>query len=383
MSAREASVGGGAAPAPPPARVLFLPDFRHGNPYQARLAEHLAEHGFAVELAAGDARRVLARNAFGRPTLDLVHLHWPENYVAARSRAKLAVRAALFLGLLAAVRRRGVPVVWTVHNLGFHEARHPALEEAVRRRLAALADGIAVHFPAGVETVRRRLAVPGSTPVAVTPLGGDPPAEAPRRRPRAPGEPYVFCLLGEIRAYKNVPRVVEAFRGLADPDLRLVVAGRVREPGIERELAALAAGDPRIELRFGFLDEAELLAILRRADAFVLGGDDYFTSASALQAAGWGLVVVAPPNPHLESFLAREGWLRYRAGDAADLAGALTAAAAGSASGEANRRRALELTYPRLAAATADLYRLVLSARGRPPRPAPAPAGAAPPSPPR
>lgn len=349
--------------------MLFLPDFRHGNPYQQRLADHLRDHGFVVEFSAGDARRSLARQLVGRRTLDVVHVHWPENYVSSASRAKLLVRAGLFLLLLRLVRLRGLRIVWTVHNLDFHEPRHPALEEAFRRRLAGVCHGLAVHFPGGRELVRERLRVAAKTPIALTPLGHDPPPDASLRPPRGPGEPFVFCHLGELRAYKNVPLVVDAFRGLSDPLLRLVVAGRVHEPALERRLRAAAGDDPRVALRVGFLDDEELAGHLRDADAFVLGGADFFTSASALQAAGWGLVVVAPPHPHLASFLDPDGWVRYRAGDVDALREALRLAAQRTEGGAANRRRSLVLTYPRLAAGTAALYRLILRPERRPPGP--------------
>jgi glycosyltransferase involved in cell wall biosynthesis len=339
--------------------VLFLPDFRSGNPYQRRLADGLHEHGFTVRFAARDARLMLAREALRRQPLGVVHVHWPENYVAAGSRLRLLLRGSLFLLVLWLMRRRGSKIVWTVHNLEFHEERQPVLEAAFRRRLARLCHALAVHFPAE-EVLRRRLRPRPRTPIVETPLGHDPPPASalPLRAPGA--RPFVFCHAGEIRAYKNVPLIVEAFRGNADPDLRLVVAGRVHDAPLRQRLTELAAGDNRIRLHFGFLAEEDLEACLHDADAFVVGGDDFFTSASALQAAGWGLAVVAPPHPHLASFLAPEGWVQYRPGDAGDLCRALREAAQRRVSGAANRERSLGLTYPRLAAATAALYRALL-----------------------
>ena len=341
-------------------RVFFIPDFRHGNPYQQRLADELGELGFEVRFSSHDARRTLLLQFLRWRPIEIIHVHWPENYLVSDSALLALLRTGLLLSLLRLARLRGTKIVWTIHNVEFHDWRHPRLEAKARRWLAGLCHGLAVHFAAAEPLVRKHLGVRPEIPVVLTPLGGDPPSLGALERRSNDASPFVFCHFGELRRYKNVPFIVEAFRRLERRDVRLLIAGRVHEPALERTLTRHAAGDPRIELRLGYLADEELEACLLAADAFVLGSDEFFTSASALQAAGWAMVVVAPEHPHLASFLAPEGWVRYAPGDVEDLSRALAVAAAGQCSGKANRGQAERFTYASLAASTGALYRRVL-----------------------
>ena len=189
--------------------------------------------------------------------LDALLVHWPDKlfWEAAGS----AEAAALIIRLTArlALRPRPVKLVWMVHDLRPHDGRwfKRLAWPPYAAMLAQLADG-ALTLSSGTRAV-----VQAAYPV----LGRKPfehiwhpayPGEAVTPEVRAAaragfgwrGAERVYGYCGQLRPYKGVEDLIAAFAGLADPDARLLIAGRPRDPGIAATLESLAGGDPRIRL---------------------------------------------------------------------------------------------------------------------------------------
>ncbi len=127
------------------------------NPYQQMLADALRAQGTSVRLGSGPGRSGGAhhagldprRYASGHPS------HWMYRYLAPMLRADTA-RAARRTALeLRCLRRLGVRVIWTMHNVGEHDGQGN-LESRFNRRLVSLADAVICHCSAA-----RQLAVEG------------------------------------------------------------------------------------------------------------------------------------------------------------------------------------------------------------------------------
>src|SRR5688500_12472076 len=148
--------------------VLFVPDYTRGNPHQLQLDQALAPLGVRATLSGGIGRLPLlgAVAAHGRP--DVLHLHWTDRMLLGRSRAASALRSAAFIGQVISLRRAGVRVVWTVHNLHSHSGHHQRIEHAANRILARLYDGIIVYCCAAASAVRRQFALPSGTERKIT-----------------------------------------------------------------------------------------------------------------------------------------------------------------------------------------------------------------------
>jgi glycosyltransferase involved in cell wall biosynthesis len=72
--------------------------------------------------------------------------------------------------------------------------------------------------------------------------------------------------MGRVQSYKGPEVLIRAFRRLADPSLRLHIAGE--GPALDG-CRALAAGDPRIRF-YGFVVGEERIGLLSTADCLVL-----------------------------------------------------------------------------------------------------------------
>ena len=95
-------------------------------------------------------------------TVDLFHLHWPE-WVAFDD-------LATHQGIVSDLQARGVPVVWTAHNLTPHEKR-PDVYDGIYALWAAAATAVIHHSHTGAERFRQRYGTGPATRHVVIPHG--------------------------------------------------------------------------------------------------------------------------------------------------------------------------------------------------------------------
>lgn len=349
--------------------VLASPAYvNRRNPYTALLYDHLRPLGVA-------ATDFLPRTALAR-RYDIVHVHWPERTLFSAHAASAAVKTAAFLALLALARGRGARVVWTVHNLASHDQSFPAIERRLWRSFLRRVDGVISLSRIGLTLARERVPHLASLPSAVIPIGSFRSAypatvgrgEA-RRRLAVPEGARVLAFVGQVRPYKNLPALIRAFRGLADADAVLLVAGLAPDPGHARELAALAEGDPRIRLALGFVPDEDMQLYLQAADLVVLPYAEILNSGAAILALDFDRPVLLPHLGAMAELAATAGeaWVRTYDGPLDDrVLSEAMAWACGKRmleAGRGERSPALAAPWPELAALTLALYRAVLAAR--------------------
>jgi beta-1,4-mannosyltransferase len=296
--------------------------------YIGLLRDALRAEGVEVvtDLALTDCLRDDAR-------LDVVHLHWLE-YIAnldATPRSGLirsAVRCVRFLRDLIRLRRRGIAVVWTAHNLRPHEPRQPILEHVLAVATMLLSNAVITHSRYARERLSRLY--PATGKILVIPHGSYVDAFAGygiAEPDRSSGAPFEFLCFGQIRPYKQLPELVRAFRALPHDDVRLVIAGK---PIVDAELERIreaADRDTRVVIDARYIPDDEVSVLHRRAHAAIFAYRDVFSSGALVLALSYGLPVVAPAvstatelvrPPGVETFGPGEltaGLERMRAGD--------------------------------------------------------------------
>jgi glycosyltransferase involved in cell wall biosynthesis len=293
--------------------------------------------------------------------LEVVHLHWLEYIVTLDPTPRSgfirsAVRAGRFLRDLARLRRRGISVVWTVHNLRPHEPRQPIIEHALAATTMLLSHGVITHSAYARERLSR--VYPATGKISVIPHGNytDAFAHYGVADPHSSsGAPFEFLCFGQIRPYKQLPELVRAFRALPTDAVRLVIAGK---PVVEAELERIreAAGDDgRVVIDARHIPDDEVSALHRRADAAIFAYRDVFSSGALLLALSYGLPVVAPAVSTATELVSPPGVETFGPGE-------LTAALDRMRTGDWRARRDAALqaaeTYPwsAVAASTVALY---------------------------
>ena len=355
-------------------RLVSFPPALDSNPYQRLLYEHLAAEGFQVVAGEGIEEgflrfRWILRH---RDDVDIVHFHWPQGLWhhhggPPRLRRTLSwVKLALLAMRLPFARRLGYRLVWTIHQVNPHEGGG-RLDREGARVLARNCDLLLAHDEGTAADARARLGgaarnveiVPHGNYRGVYPAGRQ-LEEARAELVIAPGT-FAFLCFGEIRAYKGVDRLLEAFSAADLPDAKLVIAGRPVDEASDAAVREAAERDPRIVPLLGFVPDERVTELFAACDAFVLARKPG-TSGSLLLALSLDTPVIAPRAQAYRELLddGAAGWL-FDAAAPGGLAETLAAAAsdpeAARVKAAAAGRVADRLAWPGIAARFAELLR--------------------------
>jgi beta-1,4-mannosyltransferase len=271
------------------------------NPYVVLLGRSLAALP-GVELRTFSRRRAL----FGR--IDVFHAHWPEILVDGRTGPRRAARQLFFVLFLLRLALTRTPWVRTIHN--------PELPRDLSRLQVAL-----------LRLAERRTALW----IRLNPDTPLPPAAAheliPHGHyrdwyaggPRGAAAPGRLAFAGQIRGYKGVEQLIEAFRSTAAhaPEWELVVAGRPTSDELAERIRGLADGDARITLDLRFLPDDDLVATITGAELVVLPYPEMHNSGGVLAALSLDRPVLVPEN-EVNRALADEvgpAWVRTFSGE--------------------------------------------------------------------
>ena len=197
-------------------RVAAFPRRLATNPYCELLYDHVERLG--VEVVEGRSGiRWLFRS---RRRVRVLHLHWPERHFRSGS---LPSAIGFALRLLAA-RLLGYRIVWTVHNAAPHEdaSGGDRLVRAILRRLATLV----VHCEAARRTLGpagpRAHVIPHGSYVGRYPNGIG--SRTARERLGVESDACVFLAFGQVRSYKGLDALLQAFSELPASHARLLIA---------------------------------------------------------------------------------------------------------------------------------------------------------------
>lgn len=298
------------------------------NPYVRLLQEALSEAGIACSVADGLSPR-LARSWHG--TVDVLHLHWLELLYASPQLSRTVRRlSAVLLGLLWA-KAGGCKVVYTVHNLNPHEQAFPPLDRIAHRTLFALADALHVHDEDAAFDVTRNYGrhkgvyvIPHGSYVGAYP--NDCSRQEARERLGLPSGSFVYLFLGQIRRYKGIEDLVDAFCRLNDTKSHLVIAGNVHDPEYGADLIRLTRGRPGIRTWFEYVADDQLQYFMSASDVIVLPYRDVTTSGAAVLGLSFGKPIVAPALSGFRGWAADGRGILYAPSEREGLLDALTQA---------------------------------------------------------
>jgi glycosyltransferase involved in cell wall biosynthesis len=256
---------------------LVTSRFAYGDvPEPAGYALDERFYRLAARLPAGRMRRVaraaghvpgMLRYARTARRADVVHLQW------------LAVPE-----VDAALLPRGRPLVLTAHDVLPREPRRG--QRSALARLYRRMDAVVVHTDAGRRRLVDELGLPAER-VHVIPHGAFTHLrELPRERALAPelaavAGPVVL-FLGLLRPYKGIDVLLRAWHGMDGAELWVVGMPRMDTAPLR------ASAGPGVRFVERFVADAELPALLRRADLVVLPYREAEQSGVAFSALAFG-----------------------------------------------------------------------------------------------
>jgi len=348
------------------------------NPYARLLYSELERVGFET-IGGGPLKlKWLLRS---RRHVDILHFHWdpqqkyvqrPADRMTALLRRLRGERlvpwwdVASFVTLLVAARTLRYSLVWTIHEIRPHESEHSRHDILASRALARLSDLLLAHDAATAERAREELGLP-SAEIHVVPhgsyVGAYPPGRARddvRSELGVQPDAFVFLAFGHLRAYKELPILLEAFQSLPLPSARLIVAGVPWDAEMRNIASVAAERDARIRLMLGPVPVEGVDELFKASDAAVFPRGDGWTSGSLILAMSMGVPVVAARRSTYVELMDGEtsGWL-FEPGDVSSLKDCLLAAATNPEQARRKGAHALTLasrmTWARSAAITARL----------------------------
>jgi len=206
----------------------------------------------------------------------------------------LGVETGEFCRLL---KSAGTPSVVTLHTV--HTAASAYLERlfSIRRcyeSLGRYCDAVIVHQRETAQQTLERYGVPRDR-IAVIPHGTEAiavePRNAARERLGLPGDIRLLLAFGFIHPQKNLHTVLRAMQWLPrSVPVRLLVVGSLQNPawynraylGALRRLVHRCDAEDRVELRDGFVSDADAASFLAASDLVLLPHSQGYGSASGV-----------------------------------------------------------------------------------------------------
>lgn len=326
--------------------VRCLPIAGTANPYQLLMMRGLAEHpGLDVRHGAAGRLFPFVRTAIASPRRTVIHLDWLDSYLVRSSGWLTRIQQFAFaVDTWLASRWPGVTLAWTLHNIAPHDRAVPPRERACRRAFARACAWIRVFSASSIDRASRSLDVDPSRFVVQAegsytgyyPEHADPTEPSERLEPREDAPP-VIGYVGAVRPYKGLEQLLDAAEAL--PRARFLIAGRPADAEYAQRVSARVSGLPNVTCRLGFVDDADISALMRAIDIVCLPFARVENSGSAILAMGFAKPVVAPAMGVLVERLSGQPELLYGPGELTDtLAAALALAPERRAAiGRANR----------------------------------------------
>ncbi len=279
----------------------------------------------------------------------------------------------VFLVRLAFLSLMGVRFVWTVHNLYSHNGRSRSIEKLMTKRVMDIVSKIIVHSSKALEFIESEFGGKNLDKVVVVRHGnyigvyenGVSKADA-RTKLGLESKGLVILFLGNVRAYKGVRELVDAFEEIGG-ECTLLIAGRIFNDAGFTELERTIRGDKRILLKPGYVPDEEIQYYMNAADVVVFPYQEILTSGAVILAMSFGKACIAPLIGAIPDVLDDQGAILYHPDRDGGLRNSLCQAFVRHEELEGmgchNLSRAREWGWDRVAAATAAVYREALSGR--------------------
>lgn len=211
------------------------------------------------------------------------------------------------------VRRRGIPVVYTVHNVTRLIA--PNQGKPLLRRACNLADALICHGEQARVELIKDFGVPAEKIWVIPhgPLFEDRPQlssqEARTVLGLEPEEPLIACL-GVISRYKGIPFLLESWKRMKQTGTkgRLLIAG-TGDSWLLEEIREKVASDglaDSVDLWLRFVPVEQLPLLYQAADILVYPYQAGTTSGALLTGLNYGKAIVATRLPFFQEHLKNE-----------------------------------------------------------------------------
>lgn len=309
-------------------RVIFVPSWRSGNPYQDLLAFSLRRRGVSIIISNYELSwPVLFKTIRANSPCGIIHLHWIKPYMdwflsSDKGLKRFILYLMCFIDIFL-VKLSGTKIVWTVHNKFTHSLKDIFWEKRIRRMLVLCSDLVIFHSASAVRCVKDSYGLKVFSNHSIIPHGhyiDVYPNDIERNRSREilgiGINSTVFLYFGSIKSYKGVTNLVNIFRNNHRlSNTILLIAGNPVSLELSDEILRLSSGTPNIMVNLKFIPREKVQIYMNAADICIFPFQDILTSGSVILAMSFGKAVVVPQKGCLSDLLDKQGAVFFESED--------------------------------------------------------------------
>ena len=284
--------------------VQMTPD-KPRNPYYRQFASGFKAAGWDFRFS----NDLVAMSGYTKERRDLLFwFHQFEPFYHERDLPQTKARAKVLVETMQSMRASGARLIHTWHNAKPYDSRFIDVDFELYCQLDGLLDGIITHSESGVPWIRQFCS---TVPIHVLPhpsVHGEfhtaIDRSVARRLLKIPQDRFVFLTFGEIRPYKNMPLMLDAWERLCGAgdtaSSMLLIAGKWRYADQDR-LRAMSLDDTIVIDRL--LSDEELAMAVAASDACVFTHENVWMSGAVVTAMGFGKAMIIPDHTGLVEWL--------------------------------------------------------------------------------
>jgi beta-1,4-mannosyltransferase len=280
-------------------KIFFSPDWSYQNPYQYLLYHHLRKNGFPCY---GNRLTYYWIILYSFCRNVVIHLHWVNGLCKLDGKNVIfTIISALNLSVkLLILKTFSFKIVFTLHNLSSHENMHPNIESLLTKLIIKSSDVVIVHSNIAIDYLIKKFNT-NDQKIRFLPHGSYfeyylnivSKTEARDKLNLSPNE-IVFLFFGQIRKYKGVLDLIESFKELKYPDVKLMIAGMPLNNDIRNSIIEKINDQDKFEYFLEFIPDNEVQYFFNACDIVVLPYKKILTSGSVLLALSFGSFILAP-----------------------------------------------------------------------------------------
>jgi len=304
----------------PKMKVLFIPDYSEGNPYQKLLKRSLEEMGIEVILLNPYRMFPFFRMVLMHWKTEIIHIHWV-NQLAPKNKNTIKTALKLFMTMidLLIVKTMKVKIIWSIHNKFTHECVNVKGELLLRRILAKFSDKLIVHCK-HVKYELGKLYKVNEKKFVIIPHGNyinyynnvnNKRKVNSRRHLNLNRESIVFLYFGAIRKYKGIPKLLKTFDKVKHPKAELLVVGNPFEKRLKEIIVAHSKTNSGLHYVLKFVPENEVYLYFNASDIVIVPFEKILTSGSIILAMSFGKPIIAPLIGCIPAYLDKKGAFLY------------------------------------------------------------------------
>ena len=290
-----------------PKKVLFVPNYSDGNPYQYLLAKSLKPECEVTFENFPDGLDPFTQLYKLHPDMKVLHLHWITSVIErlcwSRHFPMFYSKLMLILWDLLRLKSKGVWIVWTIHNRRAHQGFNFKRECIVRRWFAKVVDETIVHSQNAAKSLNALYGKAFSARTAVIPHGNyegcypSPSKEHQviRSEKKIASSTKILLFFGNILPYKGLDLLLDAMdRTTSTVDLHLIIIGDAHDQDYKQLLQRKIDKLENVTVEFGYVEDQVLINYINACDAVIVPFANTLTSGSVILTMTMGKALVLP-----------------------------------------------------------------------------------------